>query len=313
MPIEYGISLVRDGAGATIEDEHLWVRYPDEVAPFKVIERDRRVARFWNGQELAPLTIAPLSKLALVVIGQASSRHPAIDIVRDALRSIDVHLAFEVLPSWAARAYARKSEIRGSSLLQPAERLDLLGTNLVNVYFALREQSDRAHWEETMDLLRLGLGMQFEEVKSIADPGGGAHAMAIKWRGRDPLMSASALSDGQIAFLAFVGIYRLPRQRSLLAIDEPELHLHPGLLTRVVQMLASMSEAHPVLVATHSDRLLDALEDPAASVRVCDLHGDAARLRRLDRAALGEWIGDYRGVGSIRSDGHLIDVLAEGE
>mgnify|MGYP003592898466 CR=1 FL=1 len=62
-------------------------------------------------------------------------------------------------------------------------------------------------------------------------------------------------------------------------MDEPELHLHPGLLTRVVQFLAASAESHPVLLATHSDHLLDALTEPARSVRVCErVHGQT-RLR----------------------------------
>jgi predicted ATPase len=162
-----------------------------------------------------------------------------------------------------------------------------------------------------MDLLRLGLGIEFEEVRSSVDMGGGAHALAIKWRGRDRLMHASALSDGQIAFLSFVALYRLKRDRSLLAFDEPELHLHPGLIARVAQMFEALGEKHPVLIATHSDRFLDALTDPVKSVRVCDLEAGATRLRRLDKAALDTWLTDYRGVGQLRSDGHLLDVLED--
>jgi predicted ATPase len=310
-PLEYGVSLVREGSGAIIEDEHLSMRGPDQQ-PRRFLARDRVKANSWDGEMFASWQPNPRN-LALTAMGQAAVRHPVVDIVRNLFASIDIHLPFEVLPSWAARAYSRKSEIRGSILLQPAERLDLLGTNLVNVYYALREQSDRVYWDETMDLLRLGLGIRFEEIRTSADPGGGAHALAVKWRGRDQPMTASALSDGQIAFLAFVGLYRLPRRRALLAIDEPELHLHPGLLARVVQIFTSMGETHPVLLATHSDRLLDMLPDPVASVRVCELHADATRLRRLDAASLKEWIDDYRGLGDLRSEGHLIDVLAEGE
>lgn len=310
-PIEYGVSLAPDKAGAMITEEQLLVRYPGHEAPLAVIERDNRIARFHGGAGLEPLKLASANQLVLSTIGQAASRHPAIDVVREALQSIETHLGVEVLPSWLARAYSRKSEIRGSVLLAPADRLDHIGTNLVNVYYALREQSDKAYWDDTMDLLRLGLGIDFEEVRSAADMGGGAHALAVKWRGREQPMPASLLSDGQIAFLAIVAMYRLRRSRSLLAIDEPELHLHPGLVVRVAQILEAMGETQPVLVATHSDRLLDALSDPVASVRVCELVSRATRLRRLDADALAAWLADYQGVGALRSEGHLGDVLAD--
>lgn len=311
MKLEYGVSIARDGAGIVIDDEHL----TDLSAGTSqvLLQRDRRREIYWNGQQhVVGKSVSGTGLLLQRYRGEPGQ----LDItgqVLAALRSIDVHLPFEVLPSWAARAYARKSEIRGSVLLQPAERLDVLGTNLVNVYYALREQSDRAYWDDTMDLLRLGLGAGFEEVRTAADPGGGAHALAVKWRGRDQPMTASALSDGQIAFLAFVGLYRLPRERTLLAVDEPELHLHPGLLARVVQIFEAMGEAHPVIVSTHSDRLLDALTDPVAAVRVCELRDGATELRRLDRAALDTWLTDYRGLGDLRSEGHLGDVLEDAE
>lgn len=312
--LEYGLSLVRAGLGVAIEEEHLWLLTPGQDAPVQVfIERDRRGARYRASTGLTALPNFAPTKLALASGSEAVGGNPIIYLAHDALQSIDVQLAFEVLPAWVARATSRKSEIRGSVLLQPAQRLELLGANLVNVYYALREQSDRAYWDDTMDLLRLGLGAAFEEVRTAADPGGGAHALAIKWRGRDQPMTASALSDGQISFLAFVALYRLPRGRALLAIDEPEVHLHPGLLVRIAQMFEAMGQTSPVLIATHSDRLLDALSDPAAAVRVCELEGGATRIRRLDAAALTEWLDDYRGLGDLRSGGHLVDVLKADE
>lgn len=302
----YDVRLVRQGSGVRIDAEQIKVRGPDQAQWTSILERKQDQVVSANGVT----GTLPSSKLALGLVFS----EPVPEVVRtflESFRSIDVQLPFETLPSWAARAFGRKSEIRGSVLLAPADRLDALGTNLANVYYALREQSDRAYWDDTMDLLRLGLGPEFEEVRSAVDMGGGAHALAVKWRGRDRLMPAAALSDGQIAFLAFVALYRLKRERSLLAIDEPELHLHPGLIARVVQILEAMGEHHPVLVTTHSDRMLDALSNPASSVAVCELESGATKIRRLDPQALASWLADYRGLGDLRSEGHLVDVLAE--
>ncbi len=311
-PMQYRVGLAREHTGLVIQEEQLRVEVPGEPQPILAIERRQGLAQYSNNGRLVPFVRLAPDALALANLGPAGPHPSAAAVVRDALKAIEVHLPFEVLPTWAARAHARKSEIRGSVLLQPAERLDLLGSNLVNVYYALREQSDREFWNDTMDLLRLGLGIEFEEVRTVADSGGGAHALAIKWRGRDQPMTASALSDGQIAFLGFVGMYRLSRPgRTLMAIDEPELHLHPGLLARVVQVFEAMGEHHPVLLSTHSDRLLDLLSDPVASVRVCELRRGATHLRRLDRASLDTWLADFRGVGDLRSEGHLADVIGD--
>jgi len=125
------------------------------------------------------------------------------------------------------------------------------------------------------------------------------------------LLPAHALSDGQLAWLCFVALYRLDSERSLLGFDEPELHMHPELLVRVVQLFEEMARSHPVVIATHSDVLLDALTEPARSVRVCELEDGATRLRQLDAATLGRWMQRYRGVGHLRSEGYLPALLRD--
>jgi predicted ATPase len=122
------------------------------------------------------------------------------------------------------------------------------------------------------------------------------------------------LSDGQVSFLCFLAMCELGQGRSLLAFDEPELHLHPGLLARVLFMLEYVAKTHPVVLATHSDRLLDALEAPAESVVLCDLNANGStRLRRPDAPRLAQWLEDYRGVGSLRAEGLVEHVFLDEE
>ena len=77
--------------------------------------------------------------------------------------------------------------------------------------------------------------------------------------------------------------------------------------------LRDFARRDPVIIATHSDRLLDMLEDPVGSIVVCELEGSppATVLRRLDKTRLDAWLGDYRGVGDLRSQGLLREVLGE--
>lgn len=117
-------------------------------------------------------------------------------------------------------------------------------------------------------------------------------------------MPAEGLSEGQISYLAFLALIELSAGRSVVGIDDPEMHLHPALLSRLVLILEDMAEHAPVVLATHSDRLLDALNDPAACVVLCVL--DAHRSTKLVRPAkesLAEWLEQYKGIGSIRADG----------
>lgn len=276
-----------------------------------VFERQGADGTLWTGLTRTRLTRLTKDDLLLPELSGALAPHPAIRQVRELLAAIEVHLPFEVTPSWAARAHQRPSAARGAVLLQPAERLEMFGTNLANAYFTLRNEHGREHWEATMDLVRLGLGGHIESVNTRADPGGGSVALTLKLAGRDALLPVYALSDGQLAYLCFVAMVRLNPGRSLLAFDEPELHMHPELLVRLVQFFEEMAQTHPVIVATHSDVLLDALSDPAASVRVCELDNGETRLRQLDEPALRTWLERYRGVGQLRSEGHLGALLRD--
>lgn len=271
-------------------------------------------ASVWNGSKLAPLAggaKAVRNELLLTELSGPLAPHPAIDAVQEALAAIEVHLPFEVTPGWAARGHQRTSAARGSVLLQPADRLALFGSNLANVFHTLRNERPREHWEATMDIVRMGLGANVESVNTRADAGGGAIAVALEFADQSELLPAHALSDGQLAWLCFVALYRLDSERSLLGFDEPELHMHPELLVRVVQLFEDMARSHPVILATHSDVLLDALSEPAKSVRVCELEGGATRLRQLDEPALRKWMERYRGVGQLRSEGYLPGLLRD--
>jgi len=313
--VHYRLGLSMHGLG-TAAAELFWTddKYPAQVVVF---ERYGPSAQVWNGTELVPLTATAAKRmraeLLLTELSGALAPHPAINAMRDALAGFEVHLPFEVTPSWAARAYQRSSATRGSVLLQPAERLAVFGSNLANAFHTLRNERPRDHWEETMDLVRLGLGGHIESVNTRADAGGGAIAIAVEIRDQAELLPAAALSDGQLAYLCFVAMFRLDGERTLLAFDEPEVHMHPELLVRVVQLFEDMARTHPVIIATHSDVLLDALTDPASSVRVCELHDGATRLRQLDETALRTWMDRYRGVGQLRSEGHLAALLADPE
>jgi predicted ATPase len=227
-----------------------------------------------------------------------------------ALQGIEVHTPFEVLPTWVGRAHHRTSALRGSTMIQATRRLERLGLNLANAWHALRTDQGEAHWQETMELVRLGLGDHVESVNTRADAAGGEIALWVKLRGRDAQVPAAGLSEGMLSYLAFVALYRLPTPRSLLVFDEPELHLHPHLLVRVVDFFQSLSEQVPVVLSTHARRLLDALHDPVASVRVCELdpQGDTV-LRGLDPDAMARWLEAYEGLGRILDAGYEAEVL----
>lgn len=304
-------ATIDDGADEPLQYQLTWY---DTTAPIETIHRgDIRGIRDFSfikasreakiGGEPIPIDL----RESLVYFG--ARQNPVVSAIAEAFRGIEVHLPFQVTAHWAAASPDRRWS-RGITLIEPTTRLERFGTNLVNAYQALKNDFGIDHWNETLEYIHLGLGHQVRDVRLEAIPGGGHMALAleIEGQGRVPALS---LADGVLSYLAFVALFRLDEGRTLLAFDEPEVHLHPGLLMRVLGLFETMSDRYPVILATHSDRLLDGLSDPARSVVVTELDDRSrTRIRRLDAEQLADWMTDYRGLGDLRSDGELRSVLA---
>lgn len=260
---------------------------------------------------------ARLPFLATIPGDEVHKNSPFLEgqIIAAYLRDLRVHIPFETMPAWASRALDRKSALRAPSLLTPATQLEKLGVNLASAYHALKNSFGRSHWDDTLAYICLGLGERIEDVVTWADPSGGNIGLSVKMVGLDVPLSAAQLSDGMLSYLAFVAMFRLHVNKpSLLAFDEPDLHLHPHLLMRVLDFFEAMARDRPVLIATHSDRLLDGLTDPAKSVVLCSLdERGTTRLVRPDREVLAKWLERYRGLGDIRSAGHVASVMTKVE
>jgi predicted ATPase len=303
-PLDYEFSMDRSGHFA--REKLLSFEGP---GPSVVFERAGTIARFSPEKPDKQDRMAP-DQLALSAFG-IRPPDPAMLRLMKALERIEVHVPFELTPLWVARSTQRPSALRSSSLHQPVDRLSKLGANLANAFSSLKNDFAEGHWQETMAYVRLGLGDGVESVNVRPDPGGGAIALWLKHTGLDQQLPSSALSDGTLAYLALVALYRLDTGSTLVAFDEPELHLHPALLMRALDFFEAMARVRPVILATHSDRLLDGLTDPAHSTVLCELDEERrTRLVRPDPEALERWLARYRGLGDIRSAGHEASVMS---
>ncbi len=236
-----------------------------------------------------------------LALSVAVSDTPELKAIRMALASIEVHTAIDVRASWTAGGNDTGS--RASNIIRPAVRVEPGGRNLPNVYHALRQQKD---WPQTLQRIQLALGDQIEDVLTPADPSGGRIGLAVVIAGLGEV-PAFSMSDGQLAYLALLGVLRLQRPAlpALVVFDEPDLHLHPSLARRLMADLETFARSTPVLVATQSDAMLDVLSDPARSSVLCELdEHHATQLVRPDQESLRRWLEDYRGLGELRAAGY---------
>ena len=111
-------------------------------------------------------------------------------------------------------------------------------------------------------------------------------------------ISMKRFSDGTLRFLAMLTAlwnHVLWNQDPppLLCLEEPELGLHPDAVSMTASLLVEASEHMQLVVTTHSDALLSALNDHVESVLVCENNGDGTTIQRLEPEELDRWLDDY--------------------
>lgn len=115
----------------------------------------------------------------------------------------------------------------------------------------------------------------------------------LAWRHKtdDSLFTADALSDGTLRFICLATVLLQPELPSMIVIDEPELGLHPFAITNLVALIRAASVKAQILLATQSVTLLDHFV--ASEVIVTEREHGESIFRRLDEAALAEWLQEY--------------------
>lgn len=311
--IDYAFALTTRNNRTEVGYELLLVGPEDgHDEPLVAITRNENKGRMFDQRQKTLVDIPGAALLSEQLVITSFGNLPpqmAIERLLAVLRGIEVHLPFDTTAAWAARAYQFSRSMRSPSNFVPASRLELLGVNLASAWQALLNR-ESAHRNRSMDLVRLGIGERVDSVIISPDAGGGSVSLAVRFVDlREPVL-ASELSDGQLAWLAFVAMVRTNESRTLLAIDEPELHLHPHLLGGVIAMLQELNV--PVLVATHSDRVLELLENPADAVRVCEFNEQGSiEVARLNAVELPRWLEHFGDFGRLRDAGYLRNVLLE--
>lgn len=321
--LEYSFALRKDRENLAVDDERLELVGPGgrttviaRTASATLIHEDYSSGTATGGPN-GPVKVQvqpPPADLALhnwYRNHRGHELHPAVLRVLRVLSAGEVHLPFETRPLWLSAEQQVPNPMRDLTIVDRATRLTRLGQNLTNCYAALKN-SDQ--WAECVDFLRLGLGGDFQDVL-LVPAARGRNDLQVKFTGLPEPVSVATLSDGNLSIMAFAALLYMNVGRSFLVIDEPETHLHPSVLARLTAELERLAERFPIIVATQSDRLLDALSAPEASTVVCDLDSRtrSTRALRLDPVKLAMWKDRYAGLGSIRAEGLLDLVLSEAQ
>lgn len=115
---------------------------------------------------------------------------------------------------------------------------------------------------------------------------------------------ATRLSDGTLRYLSLLAILLHPEPPPLIAIEEPELGLHPDVIPHVAALLVHASKRMQLVVTTHSRILVDALGEHPSAVVVAGRERGQSTFERLDDQRLKLWLDKYS-LGDLWSMGEI--------
>jgi predicted ATPase len=151
--------------------------------------------------------------------------------------------------------------------------------------------------------MRAGFGDQFEEL--VFQPAAAQQIqLAVQWRSsRDP-HAGQDLSDGTLRFLFLLTVLASPEPATLIAIDEPEVGLHPSMLPIVAEYAAEAADRTQVVMTSHSPVFLDAFSGVPSEVTLLHWEDGRSRLFPLTPETLSKWLEPYR-LGELFTSGEL--------
>jgi predicted ATPase len=219
------------------------------------------------------------------MLSQLGVAHPVIEATRAALGAIAVYPYFRTGAAWAD---PEAVPMRRPARLEPGARLDHSGDNLAAALFSLRDERP-SDWEEYLGIVRLA----FPNMKDLRMPAVSRGAVQLFWDDASgQSFDASELSDGTLSFLTILCALFQPGS-ALIAVDEPEQHLHPDALRRLVGAARSLSDRQPILFTTQSDALIGLLDDAPESVVVANRGPEGSSLLRPEVEQLQEWLKTF--------------------
>jgi predicted ATPase len=231
-------------------------------------------------------------------VGHDESR--LLDFAGDPMESAvrGVQYAIKQLGYFHFHDTSATSPLRQNSRQADNDYLRSDGANLAAFLYRLKEsdaEGTRQAWQIISGLVRRIAPFIKELTPDLVTPDKPEQsAVRLYWIDRrDHRFDVHDLSDGTLRAIALITALAQPSScRPLfIAIDEPELGLHPAAISIVAALMRSASVGHKVLIATQSPALLDHFEPQ--DIVVVEQHDGETQFKRLAADDLAGWLEDY--------------------
>ncbi len=199
--------------------------------------------------------------------------------LRQKLASCTFYSALNVLPN---------SPVRLPQQMRPVSLPGANGEDLVACLYYLRE-IDPDRFEVIEDTLKTA----FPDFEKLSFPPVAAGTLAMTWKDRNfsQPFYMNQLSEGTLRFLWLATLLLSKELTAITLIDEPEVSLHPQLLSLLAGLMREASQRTQLIVATHADRLVSALQPD--EILVADQEDGVTTMTWGDTLDLERWLVDY--------------------
>jgi predicted ATPase len=280
-PLEYELSLVPKGVGYVISRESLSQSREGFNGVFKHIDSHDGTIQYYKTEGTRRL-VRPTWEHNPVETSlfQVPKMFREPEELRRILGSVTQYHALDV---------SSRAPVKLPQQMKPAELPGADGEDLIPFLYYLRE-SNRDRYEAIEDVLKSA----FPSFETLSFPPVAAGMLSMTWKDKNfnKPFYMHELSEGTLRFLWLVSLLQSPALSTVTMIDEPEVSLHPELLSILADLMREASERTQLIVATHSDRLIRYLEPK--EVVVMDSDDDGCTTATWgDSLDLDNWLQEF--------------------
>lgn len=150
------------------------------------------------------------------------------------------------------------SPVKKECQLIPGQSLAEDFSNLASWLYFLRQQN-----APTYELICSTIQLVCPDFETFhlepTETSDGTNYVRLFWKQRqtEQIFSPAQLSDGTLRFMCLCAALNQPKPPTLLAIDEPELGIHPQAMALLAELLEMASHQTQIIVATQAPGLVD--------------------------------------------------------
>ncbi|MBI3509437.1 MAG: AAA family ATPase [Bacteroidetes bacterium] len=219
-----------------------------------------------------------------------TNRYLALSTIRKAISDIVVYDYFDTTPT---------SQIRKPMLPTSEKRLLPDGTNLPQILNTININNKTSFRKIESMLNQVNPKFKGFDFHII----GGNIELMLDENNLNSSIHVNNISDGTLRYLCLLSILFNPDRGALICIDEPEVGLHPDMITNVCNAIIEASGKSNMIISTHSENLLNSFD--LTNIRVFEKdERNSSKILSYTKEDFKDWYEDFS-VGKMWREGDL--------